>query len=70
MQALPHDHDLIQGPAALPLASGILSRAAMAGHLRRADPVSARCFAEAMYEGSAWANESWGAYWADVIRLV
>ena len=43
---------------------------AMAGHLRRTSGTAALCFAQAMHDGSAWANEAWGAYWADVIRLV
>ena len=47
-----------------------LSPAAMAHYLRRVDPLSALCFAEAMYEGAAWANEAGGAYWAAVVRLV
>ena len=41
-----------------------------AHYLRRVDPSAARCFAEAMYEGAAWANEAWGAYWAAVVCLV
>ena len=47
-----------------------LSPAAMAGHLRRTNPVNARCFALAMHEDAAWANEDWGRFWADVLRLV
>lgn len=50
--------------------AGSLSPAAMAGYLRRSDPLRARCFAEAMHEGAAWANEAWGRFWADVVQLV
>ncbi len=51
-------------------ASTALSPAEMARHLRLANPERARCFALAMHEGVAWANEEWGAFWADVVRLV
>ena len=44
--------------------------AAMALYLRRTNGDAALCFARAMYAESAWANEEWGSYWADVIRLV
>ena len=44
--------------------------AAMARYLRQTSGDAALCFARAMHEGSAWANEEWGSYWADVIRLV
>ena len=44
--------------------------AAMARHLRRTEPEAARCFAQAMHDDAAWANEAWGAFWADVVRLV
>ena len=47
-----------------------LSPAAMASHLRRSNPLEARCFAKAMHEDAAWANEAWGQFWADVVRLV
>ncbi len=47
-----------------------LSPLAMALHLRAAEGGAAFCFARAMHEGSAWANEDWGDYWADVMRLV
>ncbi len=43
---------------------------AMAQYLRRTSGSAAYCFAQAMHEGSAWANEAWGKYWADVMRLV
>lgn len=42
----------------------------MARHLRRTSGQAALCFAQAMHEDAAWANEGWGAYWADVMRLV
>jgi hypothetical protein len=47
-----------------------LSAAAMARYLRETSAASARCFALEMQERAAWANESWGDYWADVARLV
>jgi hypothetical protein len=43
---------------------------AMAQYLRRTSGSAAYCFAQAMHEGSAWANETWGDYWANVMRLV
>ena len=43
---------------------------AMAQYLRRTSGSAAYCFARAMHEDSAWANEDWGDYWADVMRLV
>jgi hypothetical protein len=43
---------------------------AMAHYLRRTSGSAAFCFARAMHEDSAWANENWGEYWADVMRLV
>jgi hypothetical protein len=42
----------------------------MAGYLRETNPLGARSFALEMQERAAWANESWGAYWAAVARLV
>ncbi len=47
-----------------------LTPLAMAWHLRRTGGDAAFCFAQAMHEGSAWANAGWGDYWADVMRLV
>lgn len=44
--------------------------AAMARYLRRTSGDAAFCFARAMHEDAAWANEEWGTYWADVMRLV
>ncbi len=44
--------------------------AAMARYLRKTSGDAALCFARAMHEDAAWANEDWGSYWADVIRLV
>ncbi len=44
--------------------------AAMARYLRQTNGDAAFCFARAMHEDSAWANEAWGSYWADVMRLV
>ncbi|MEJ1976137.1 MAG: hypothetical protein WDN49_08595 [Acetobacteraceae bacterium] len=46
------------------------SPADMARHLRRTSPEGARCFALAMHKDVAWANDDWGAFWADVARLV
>ncbi|WP_158743346.1 hypothetical protein [Acidisphaera sp. L21] len=46
------------------------SPAAMARYLRRTSGDAAFCFARAMHEDAAWANADWGAYWADVMRLV
>ena len=43
---------------------------AMAQHLRRTSGDHALCFAQAIYKDAAWANDDWGAYWADVISLV
>jgi hypothetical protein len=43
---------------------------AMAQYLRRTSGSAAYCFAQAMHEDSAWANETWGEYWANVMRLV
>ncbi len=42
----------------------------MARYLRRTSGDAAFCFARAMHEDAAWANEEWGSYWADVMRLV
>jgi len=50
--------------------SATFSPADMARYLRRTDPARARCFALAMHEDVAWANDDWGAFWADVVRLV
>ena len=47
-----------------------MSPAAMALYLRRTNGDAALCFAQAIYEDAAWANDDWGAYWADVVRLV
>ena len=44
--------------------------AAMARYLRRTSGEAAYCFARAMHEDAAWANDDWGAYWADVMRLI
>ena len=70
IQATPQADSFMGFPVEVPLRSIALSPAVMAQYLRRVDPRSALCFAEAMYERSAWANEDWGAYWADVVRLV
>ena len=56
--------------AVLALDESSLSPAAMARYLRRTNGDAALCFAQAIYEDAAWANEAWGAYWADVVRLV
>lgn len=70
---------VVQHPSAspgLPVSSILFSDdpaqcpAAMARYLRRTSGDAALCFARAMHEDSAWANEAWGSYWADVIRLV
>ncbi len=47
-----------------------LSPSVMAGYLRETHRRGARCFALEMQERAGWANESWGAYWAAVARLV
>jgi len=47
-----------------------LSPADMAQRLRKAYSKDARCFAATIHEDSAWANDHWAAYWADVLRLV
>ncbi len=70
MQAMPQIDGVTGFPVDRPVARNTLSPAAMAHYLRRVEPLSALCFAEAMYEGAAWANEAWGAYWAAVVRLV
>ncbi len=58
-------------PPALIAAELPLAPAAMARYLRRTNGAAAAlCFAQAIYEDSAWANDDWGAYWADVMRLV
>ena len=59
-------------PAALAgtQSGGVLSPAAMATYLRRTGGDAAPCFAQAMYDEAAWANEAWGAYWAEIVRLV
>ena len=58
-------------PATLNLPpSGTLSPAGMALHLRRSGGDAALCFAQAIYDDSAWANESWAAFWAEIIRLI
>ena len=67
----PAQHQLIPACIPIPAMQGaFLSPAAMAQHLRRASGPAALCFALAMHEEAAWANEQWGAYWADVIREV
>ena len=50
--------------------AGVLSPEGMARHLRRTGGDAALCFALAIYEDAAWANEAWRAFWADVVRLV
>ncbi len=63
--------DAVRSVAVAPVCThGAFSPAAMASHLRATEPEAAVCFAQAMYGASAWANESWGKFWADVIRLV
>ena len=57
-------------PPSLIVAEPPFSPAAMARYLRRTTGAAALCFAQAIYEDSAWANDDWGAYWADVVRLV
>ena len=52
------------------VAVSALSPEGMARYLRRTAGTAALCFARAIYEDAAWANEAWGAYWADVVRLV
>ncbi len=47
-----------------------LTPAAMARYLRRTRGETALCFAQAIHAESAWANETWGAYWAAVVRMV
>ena len=47
-----------------------MAAAEMAQHLRRVSGADALCFAQAMHEGSAWANEAWGEFWAEVVRQV
>ena len=54
----------------LDAAPAFLSPADMARRLRQTYSEDARCFAAAIHEDSAWANERWAAYWADVVRLV
>jgi len=54
----------------LDAAPPFLSPADMARRLRQTYSEDARCFAATIHEDSAWANERWGAYWADVLRLV
>ncbi len=56
--------------AAIAMPPADFSAYAMAKYLRRTSGSAARCFAQAMHDDSAWANERWGAYWADVVRLV
>ena len=70
MQAVPQASGFIHVPVVAAAASSALAPAAMAHHLRQVDPRAALCFAQAMYDRVAWANEEWGAYWAAVVRLV
>ncbi len=70
MQTVPQADGFTDFTAVVSTLSSALSPAAMAHHLRRVDPLLALCFAQAMYDRVAWANEDWGAYWADVVRLV
>jgi hypothetical protein len=70
MQLVTHQPALSGFPVAAFTARTGLSPMAMAGHLRRTNPDVALCFARAMYDDAAWANEGWGAYWADVMRLI
>lgn len=58
-------------PAAMPIQPGVLAPASMAAYLRRnGSTATALCFARAMHEGSAWANEGWGRFWAEVMAEV
>lgn len=66
MQSVPVQSGALAGT----VAQGVLAPAAMATYLRRTGGDAAACFAQAMYDDAAWANESWGAYWAEIVRLV
>jgi hypothetical protein len=68
MHVAQHQAVKVAVPAAL--LSHAMSAADMARHLRRSSGSSALCFALAMYENVAWANEGWAAFWADVISEV
>ena len=70
MQAVLHADGFGKRPAAPSALASALAPADMAGYLRRVDPLAALCFAQAMYDRVAWANEDWGAYWAAVVDLV
>ena len=65
-------HQPIAGaaPCAALVNDAPLSPAGMASYLRRTNGPAALCFAQAIYEDAAWANDAWGAYWADVVRRV
>lgn len=69
MQTIQSQPSAVSATVKLP-PSGTLSPAGMALHLRRSGGDAALCFAQAIYDDSAWANETWAAFWADVIRLV
>ena len=58
------------GREVAPTMRASLSPAAMAKHLRRSTGADALCFARAMQEYAAWANEGWGMFWAEVVREV
>ncbi len=58
------------GKEVAPISWGSLSPAAMAKHLHRSTGVDAPCFARAMQEYAAWANESWGMFWAEVVQEI
>ena len=68
MQVAQHQAIKIAIPAVV--LPGTMSPADMACHLRRSSGTAALCFALAMYENVAWANEGWAAFWADVISQV
>lgn len=70
MQATQQQAALPDFPVGLALGNADLSPSGMAVYLRRVSGSAAYCFARTMHEDAAWANESWGAYWADVMRLV
>lgn len=70
MQAVPQAGGFNDGLVVAAAVSSTLAPAAMAHHLRQVDPRAALCFAQAMYERAAWANEEWGDYWAAVVRSV
>ena len=69
MQQAQH-HTIHEAMPVIAVVDPGLSPSAMARQLRQTSGDAALCFARVMHEQSAWANQSWGDYWAEVISQV